>query len=262
MVENTVIYEKKGRVAYITINRPNALNALSRQVHDELSAAFLDFRDDTDLWVALLTGAGDRAFSAGADVKAIGSRLAVGGTDTALPMSRPLFTGPDFELWKPVVAAIHGYCLGAGAELAMACDIIVAADNTEFGIVEGRLGYISGSTMVHRLARQVPLKQAAGMVLTGTRISAAEGYRIGLFNEVSPRAQLMETAERWVNAILACAPLVVQATKNALVTGLDSPLRIALSRNYPLVQRVAGTEDAREGITAFREKRQPVWRAR
>ena len=144
MADGPVIYEKKGRTAYITLNRPEALNSLNREASEGLTEAMHDFRDDPDLWVAILTSAGDRAFCAGADIKDMAPRL-LGDEPAPAPRAatRPSFTSPEFELWKPVIAAVHGYALGAGAELALACDMIVAADTTRFGIVEGRLGYIA-----------------------------------------------------------------------------------------------------------------------
>ena len=265
MVDGPVIYEKNGRTAYITLNRPEALNALNREASEGLTAAMLDFRDDPDMWVAILTGAGDRAFCAGADIKDMAPRLL--GDEPAPDPSRPRsaqrsFTSPEFELWKPVIAAVHGYALGAGAELALACDMIVAADTTQFGIVEGRLGYIAAGAVVHRLPRQIPLKLAMEMILTSKHVSAEEGYRVGLFNEVVPRDGLMEAAERLAGAILACSPGVVQACKQGIMVGLESPLRVAHPVNYELMDRVASSEDVQEGINAFLQKREPQWQGR
>ena len=263
--DGSVIYEKKGRKAYITINRPEALNALNPSTSLALTAALADFRDDPDMWIAILTSVGDRAFCSGADIKVMARRILGGEAPPSVtaPKTHPFgFTSPEFGLWKPIIAAVHGFALGAGAELALACDMIVAADTTRFGIVEGRLGFIAAGAVVHRLPRQVPLKLAAEMILTSKHITAEEGYRMGLFNVVVPREKLMEEAERLANDVLKCSPFVVQAAKQAMMMGLDTPLAFAHPRNYEIMATITETEDLREGITAFLEKREPQWQGR
>jgi enoyl-CoA hydratase/carnithine racemase len=257
-----ILYEKRDRIAYVTINRPEVLNAIHPPASKELYEAFCDFRDDPECWVAILTGAGDRAFSAGNDLKwtaehgGLARQMAEFGD---IPFGG-ITTG--FECWKPIIAAVNGYALGGGMEMAMACDIIIAAEHAEFGQPEPRVGLIAAAGGVHRLPRHVPLKVAMGLLLTGRRISAQEAYRIGLVNEVVPLKDLMPTAERWAREILECAPLAVRASKQAALKGLDWPFDVALNLNYEWVTRWRHAEDTIEGPRAFAEKRRPVWKGR
>ena len=250
-------YEKKGRIAYVTINRPEVMNALHPPANDELSQVWDDFAADPDTWVAILTGAGERAFSAGNDLKWTAThgmpRMPKGG-----------FGGIVFrdDIWKPLIAAVNGVALGGGLELALACDIIVASENARLGLPEPRVGLMAAAGGVHRLPRSVPLKVAMGMMLTGRQIPATEALRIGLVNEVVAQAQLMATAERWANEILECSPLSVQASKQAALMGLGKPLPEAIAGDYPLVQKLWRSEDVVEGPVAFAEKRKPVWKGR
>jgi enoyl-CoA hydratase/carnithine racemase len=252
-----VRYEKRNRIAYVTIDRPEVMNALHPPANDELSAVWDDFAADPDTWVAILTGAGERAFSAGNDLKWTAThgmpRMPKGG-----------FGGIVFrdDIWKPLIAAVNGVALGGGLELALACDIIIASENARLGLPEPRVGLMAAAGGVHRLPRHVPLKLAMGMMLTGRQIPAAEAARIGLVNEVVPQAQLMATAERWASDILECSPLSVQASKQAALMGLGKPLPEAIAGDYPLVQNLWRSEDVVEGPVAFAEKRKPVWKGR
>ena len=170
-------YEKKDRIARVTINRPERLNALHPPTSREIVEALSDFRDDPDTWVAILTGKGERAFSAGADLKYAAEHAAQ--RDRSVGRA-PFFGNPaDFICWKPIIAAVNGYALGGGLELAMACDIIIAADHAELGLPEPRVGMVAGAGGVHRLPRHIPLKIAMGMMMTGRRISAAEATPMG-----------------------------------------------------------------------------------
>ena len=252
-----ISYEKRGRIAYVTITRPERLNALHIHANEEMHRAFVDFRDDPDVWVAILTGEGERAFSAGNDLKYTaeqsrkapersGRRVGFGGIDN------------HFQCWKPIIAAINGYALGGGLELAMSCDILIAAEHAMLGLPEARVGLVPGSG-VHRLPRQIPLKVAMGMMLTGRHITAQEAYRLGLVNEVVPLEELMPTAERWANEILEVAPLSARAIKQMTMTGLDSPLDVAMNRSYTEWQNARGSDDVIEGPRAFAEKRKPRW---
>ena len=260
-----ITYEQTGRITYVTINRPERLNALHPPANAELHDAFNKFNDDPNAWVAILTGAGERAFSAGNDLRYTAERDQGehGGQDASVRYARVPFGGitSNFECWKPMIAAVNGYALGGGLEVAMACDIIIAADHAEVGLPEPRVGLYAGAGGVFRLPRHLPTKIAMGMMLTARRISAQEAHRIGLVNEVVPLTALMPTAERWANEILECAPLSVRASKQMAYTGLDWPLEVAMSRNYSEAQRHNSSADRIEGPRAFSEKRAPNWTA-
>src|SRR5215468_3605359 len=219
-----VRYEKKDRIARVTINRPDVMNALHPPANEELSRVWDDFAADPEVWVAVLTGAGERAFSAGNDLKWTAlhgvPRMPKGGFGGIVARD---------DLWKPIIAAVNGVALGGGLELALACDVIVAADTARLGLPEPRVGLMAAAGGVHRLPRHVPLKIAMGMMLTGRHVTAAEAARIGLVNEVVPLKELHAAAERWANEILECSPLSVQATKQAAMQGLAKPILEAMS---------------------------------
>jgi len=257
------VYEKKGRIAYVTINRPEVMNALHPPAHQELWDIWCDFRDDPDVWVAILTGAGDRAFSAGNDLKYHAQQSTQG---PLVPQLLPPggFGGITnrFECWKPLIAAVNGYALGGGLEIVLACDIVIAAEHARFGLPEPTVGLMAAAGGVQRLARQVPLKIAMGMILTGRQISAQEAYRIGLVNEVVPPNRLMPTAEGWAHEILRCAPLSVRASKQATIIGLNLTLEAAINNQYYAFQQMLFSEDSIEGPKAFAEKRKPIWKGK
>jgi len=257
-----VIYEKRERVAHITINRPEVLNALHPDASRELSAVWDDSATDDDVWVAILTGAGSRGFSAGNDLKTTAVRNAGGNVgNTGSGPIRGGFGGitQRFDLDKPVIGAVNGWAMGGGCEMALACDILVAADHAQFGLPEPRVGLAALAGGIHRLPRQIPQKIAMGMLLTAKPISAQEAYRLGLVNEVVPMDQLLPTAERWAAEILECAPLSVRGTKTAAYAGLDLPLQSAISSSYFGIQQHLASADAVEGPRAFADKRIPDW---
>lgn len=254
-------YEKKDKIAYVTLNRPQVYNSLHPPAHWELWRIWCDFRDDPDVWVAIVTGAGDKAFCAGNDLKYTAEHPEMLTSGDWPPGGFGGITD-RFECWKPIIAAVNGVAMGGGLEIALACDIIVAADHARFGLPEPTVGMMAAAGGVHRLPRRIPLTQAMGMLLTGRHITAQEGYRMGLVNEVVPAAELMPTAQRWADEILRCAPLSVQATKQAALEGLGWPLSIAMDRNYPAVKRLWLSEDVVEGPRAFAEKRKPNWQGR
>ncbi len=253
-----VEYGKEGRIAYITINRPEAMNSLSVEVRQGFREAFVDFRDNNDLWVAIITGAGDRAFSAGADIK--GFRPATGNEAEAdKGFDEPI--RPD-TIWKPFIAAIHGYCLGGGCELAMTCDIRIAADNAQFGQPEVNIGFMPGGGGTIRMPRFIPRAVAAEILLTGNRINAAEALRVGLVSRVVPREKLMETAKEIANTIISRGPLGVRATKEAMIRGYSMTLEEGLALEKHLVAKIRATEDFMEGARAFAQKRPPQYKAK
>lgn len=257
MAYEFIKYEKKGRLAYVTINRPERLNALHPPANAELYDAFSDFRDDPDVWVAIITGTGDRAFSAGNDLKYTAER---GRRDRSREIARFGGITSNFECWKPIIAAVNGYALGGGLELAMACDIIVAADHAQVGLPEPRVGLIAGAGGVHRLPRHIPLKIAMGMLLSARRISVQEAHRLGLVNEVVPLKDLMPAAERWAREILEVAPLSARASKQMATQGLDWPLDVSLNRTFTEQVKASTSDDFVEGPKAFAEKRKPNWK--
>lgn len=255
-------YDKEGHVVRITITRPEVMNALHPPASRELHEAWEQFANDDDAWVAVLTGEGDRAFSAGNDLKytAEMSRLSrEERPDLSMPASGFGGLTSRFDLFKPIIARVNGFALGGGLEMALACDIIVAADHAEVGLPEPRRGLIAGALGVHRLPRHLPLKQAMGYLLTGRHIPAQRAYEIGLVNEVVPLAQLDNAVEAWVADIVRCAPLSVRASKEAAMRGLLMPLPEAAVANYEWEMRRRRSEDSVEGPRAFAEKRAPNW---
>lgn len=256
-----LLYEKKGKVAYFTLNRPEAFNAMNPEATQELSKALLDFRDDNDLWVGIITGAGQKAFCAGADIK---SQLTYMRDDVRGQTWRePPTIMRGLELWKPLIAAVNGLALGGGLEIAMSCDIRIAAENARFGVPEVKLGLMPGWGGTQRLPRALPWAIAAQLLLTGDPINAQEAYRVGLVNEVVPLSELMPTAEKWAARILSVGPLAAQTAKKAMLVGSGMTLQDALSYELTLFQYLlAETEDAREGMSAFIEKRKPEWKAK
>lgn len=252
-------------VARITLNRPEAMNSLNPQLRWELTQLFDEVEQNDDIWIAVVTGAGERAFCAGADLKhravereatpeqrAEWARLA---TETRSLIERWVFP-------KPIIAKVNGFALGGGLELALACDIIVAADHAEFGLPEPRRGLIAGAAGVHRLPRQIGLKQAMGYMLTGRHMTADRAYELGLVNQVVPKQYLDTAVDEWVSDILRCAPLAVRATKQAAMEGLNHPLAQAFYTDYEWETRRRNSDDAQEGPKAFAEKRTPNWQGR
>ncbi len=251
-----VIYEKKGHIAIITLNRPEALNALNADVQVGLRDAMVDFRDNDDLWVAILTGTGDRAFSAGADIKGFQP-----GTGEVRRRGDEPPVRAD-TIWKPVIAAIHGYCLGGGLELALTCDIRIAADNAQLGQPEVNIGFMAGGGGTQRLPRFIPRAVAAEILLTGNRINAEEALRWGLVSRVVPRDQLMSTAMEIAETVCQRGPLGIRATKEAIIRGYDMTLPDGLYLEAEKVAYVRTTDDFMEGARAFAQKRTPDYKGK
>ncbi|MER5768568.1 enoyl-CoA-hydratase DpgD [Streptomyces sp. NPDC001985] len=260
-----VRYEKKNHIARVTIDRPHVLNAMDLRTHEELAAIWDDVEADDDIRAVVLTGAGDRAFSVGQDLKER-ARLDARGAPLTTFGSRgqpgwPRLTD-RFTLSKPVVARVHGYALGGGFELALACDLIIASDQAVFALPEARLGLVPGAGGAFRLARQLPLKAAMGYLLTGRRLDAATALRHGLLNEVVPAGRLDDCVDGWTDDLVRSAPLSVRAIKEAVLTSVDLPLEQAFTTRYAWEERRRESGDAVEGVRAFAEKREPHWSGR
>lgn len=260
-----IIYEKRGRIAYVTLNRPEAMNALGLDHSRELTEVWLDFRDDPDVWVAILTGAGEKAFCAGADLKTYTPSLTAKNTYEARQEANRLGFGGitrGLDLWKPLIAAVNGYAMAGGLELALACDIRIASDNAQFGCAEVKRGFhhCDGGTV--RLPLIVGLGNALKMQLTGEPIDAHEALRIGLVSEVVSQKDLLAAAERYAGMITRNGPLGVRSAKESMLRSLGRVLEDALRYENVLFSTLTQTEDYKEGPRAFAEKRDPVWKGR
>ncbi len=253
--------ERDGRLLQVTLKRPERMNALHPPAHRELDGVFEEFQNDPDLWVALVTGSGDRAFCAGNDLRYQAEKGAE-AVRAGMAGVRGGFAGlvRRFDLFKPLVAAVNGVALGGGFEIALACDIILASDNATFGLPEPRVGLMAAAGGVHRLPRHIPHHLAMGMMLTGRHISASEAHSLGIVNQVVPAGDLLSAARRWVDQILECAPLSVRASKEAALRGRSLPLEQAMTVVFPESARMMASDDFVEGPRAFAEKRKPDWR--
>ena len=255
--------EKDNHVTTVTINRPERMNAVHPYTAIEMHNAFNEFEADDDQWVAIITGKGEKAFSAGNDLKF----QAEHGGEKVRELRRQAPSGfgglhKRTRCMKPLIAAVNGFALGGGFELALSCDLIIAASHASFGLPEPRVGLLAGAGGVHRLPRQIPYHIAMGVILAGKRLSAEEGHRYGLVNEVVASDKLMDTARDWANEILKGAPLSVQGSKEASVLGLGMSLDHALDSLFPIQARLPETEDYVEGPRAFSEKRPPNWQGK
>jgi len=252
----TVLYERDGRVATITYNRPEALNAINAELRADLNAAFARFREEEEAWVAIVTGAG-RAFSAGADLRDRGGQQS--GSFWEVPSLTSFESG--MEVWKPVIAAVNGYALGFGLTLLAACDFVIASDRAEFGFPEVRIGVptIQGAV---RMPRRLAWHHAMELLLIGERVDAQRAQEMGLVWKVVPHDALMDEARALAGRLLLSAPLAVRATKEVAWRGQELPFAEAIRFGETMRRVAGGTEDAQEGRAAFREKRPPQWRAR
>ena len=269
-----IIYEKKGKIAFITINRPERRNALNFEAFGLLAKAWLDFRDDPDLWVAIITGAGDKAFCAGGDLKEfihmvtqnIGELSASGGAQTFggdVPVNASLVAVlREVEIFKPIIAAVNGFCIAGGMEMLQGTDIRIASENASFGIGEPRRGLFPGGGSTTKLPRQIGYAHAMEILLTAEPISARKAYEYGIVNEVVPLDQLMPTAIRYAELICLNGPVAVRTVKESVVRGLALPYKEALEQEMMYSGVVFSTEDAMEGIQAFQQKRKPNWKGR
>lgn len=251
--------DRTGHVLTITLDRPEVLNSLHLPAHVELSRAFDAYAADPELRVAVITGVGERAFCVGTDLKS----LAVTGSYD-YPYGGFAGITKRFDLVKPVIAAVNGLCLGGGVEIVAACDLAIAADHAQFGLPEPRVGLAAlGGGALQRLARTIPMKEAMRLILTGSRVDAAEAKRIGLVNDVVPAGALGERVRALCDELLLCAPLALEASKEVMLRSLAAPgLEAAMTMRFPAAERMLASEDAKEGPRAFAEKRAPRWQGR
>ena len=255
-----VLYEKKDSIAYVTLNRPKVLNALNKKTWADLRTAFEAARDDASVRGVILTGAGDKAFIAGADISELASVTAVEAEESSTFGQEVLNIVEN--LGKPVIAAINGFALGGGCETAMACTIRVASEHAKFGQPEVKLGLIPGGGGTQRMPRLVGKGRALQIILSGEIISAQEAYRIGLVNEVVPAADVITRAEAILKQIFSNAPIAVKYSLEAVNKGLETSVAEGLSLEASLFGLCAGTEDKREGTQAFLQKRAPQFQGR
>lgn len=267
------IYEKNGHIAVITINRPEARNALDFETMGQLANAWIDFRDDPDLWVAIVTGAGDRDFCVGADLKSF--IPAVTENIDELASGEKSLLGDDYppnaplvavlregDVFKPIIGAVNGICSSGGLEMLQGTDLRIAAEHATFSIAEPKRGLFPGGGTTVRLPRQVPFVHAMEILFTCEFLSAQQALEIGLINRVVPREELMPAAMALAEKICENAPLAIQAVKRSVRQCMDLPMDKALDRELEIAAEVFMTEDAREGPRAFKEKRKPVWKGR
>jgi enoyl-CoA hydratase/carnithine racemase len=258
-VGDTVRYELDGHVATITYNRPDALNAVNAEMRRDLNEAFARFRDEQDAWVAIVTGAG-RAFCAGADLRGGGDAAGdFPGTFWEKPTLNSFESG--WEIFKPVIAAVNGHCLGYGLTLVTWCDFVIASDRAEFGFPEARIG-VPAIVGAIRLPRRLDWQYAMELLLTGERVDAQRAKEIGLAGWVVPHDELMATAQQLAARLLEGAPLAQRAMKEMAVRGEHLPILEAIRFGETMRKVVAATDDAREGMRAAAERRAPRWRGR
>ncbi len=251
---------REGHTLIVTINRPDRMNALHPPANAELAQIFDDFAADPELWVAIITGAGERAFSAGNDLRwqAEGNAVTVPPTGFAGLTSR-------WDLDKPVIAAVNGVAMGGGFEIALACDIIIASDNATFALPEPKVGLAALAGGLHRLPRTIGVKRAMGMILTGRSVPAEEGLALGFVHAVVPQAELLDAARALAAQICALSPMSIRASKQVVARSLDTAsLQEAYEgqMKHPAVAALWRSEDLKEGPLAFAQKRKPEWKGR
>jgi enoyl-CoA hydratase/carnithine racemase len=255
----SIAVEQEGPITIVTINRPAVYNALHRPAHFELHAAFDRFAEDPEQWVAIITGAGEKAFCAGNDLK-----YQAAGGERGWDSSGFGGLSHRFDLTKPVIAAVNGFAMGGGFEVALACDLIIAAENATFALPEPSVGLAATAGGLLRLPREIGMKRAMGIILTGRRVSASEGLSLGFVNEVVPQGQALAGAKRWAQEILKLSPMSIRASKEVAARGHGLPIEQALKgqAELPAVKAMLSSADFIEGPKAFAEKRKPIWSGR
>jgi len=258
-----ILVEQDGRITTVTINRPERRNAIDAQTSYELKQAFEAFKADDEQWVVILTGAGDKAFSAGNDLVAM-SELMAGKLTLDPEVARAPFGGitRGFECWKPMIAAVNGYCLAGGLEIACSCDIRVAAEHATFGVPEVTRAIIPGASGTQRLPRMLPKGIALEVLMTGGHFDAEWALRHGLVNHVMPADQVMPKAREIAETICQNGPLAVRAVKESAIRGLDLTFEDGLKQETEFSRKVMQSEDAREGPLAFAQKRKPEYKGK
>lgn len=250
--------ERDGHVLIVTMNRPERMNAIHPPLGFELDRVFSEFRDDPELWVAILTGAGDKAFSAGNDLK-----YQAEGNVMSWPSTGFGGLTQRFDIEKPLIAACNGLAMGGGFEMALACDIIIAAESARFALPEPKVGLAALGGGLHRLPRMVGMKQAMGMILTGRQVLAREGQAMGFVTEVVADGQALTAARQWAQQIIDCSPVSIRTSIDVVRRSMShADLQAAMTARYDSVARLRASEDAREGPKAFAEKRKPNWTGR
>jgi enoyl-CoA hydratase/carnithine racemase len=255
----SILFEVQNHVARVTINRPDRMNAVDQATEAELIRIWETIEKDDSVRVVVLTGAGERAFCTGADMKSGGGMTGLEYWAAPRPGGFGGIALRD-SLDVPVIARVNGHALGGGMEMMLGCDIVVAAETATFGLPEPRVGRLALDGGIAILPRRIPTMWAMGLLLTGKRIKADEAFRFGLINEVAPSAGLDEAVERWVADILACAPLSVRAIKQMVRAGAGLSARDAQMLRLPALVKALKSTDQEEGVRAFQEKRAPVWR--
>ncbi|BBO80987.1 short-chain-enoyl-CoA hydratase [Desulfosarcina ovata subsp. sediminis] len=255
-----VDFRKENHIATVTLNRPEAMNSLDPESLQQIKEIWTEVKADNDIRVSILTGAGEKAFSTGTDMK-----------KTAAPTEcmaatylkdEPMTPMPYMKMWKPIIAAVNGYAVGGGMEMALACDLRIASSNAKFGLTEVKVASLAGINGTQCIPRAVPQAIAMKMLLTGELIDAAEAYRVGLISDLVEPSDLMDLAQRYAERIAQNAPLSVKAAKQAAVVGMDLPLDHAIAYSQLLWGILRDTEDRKEGFTAFSEKRTPQWQGK
>ncbi|MEL7098430.1 MAG: enoyl-CoA hydratase-related protein [Pseudomonadota bacterium] len=254
-----VTTETHGPVLVVTMNRPEAYNAVHAAMHHEMDAIWNDFRDNPELWVAILTGAGDKAFCAGNDLKASAQAAASGTRQAPIPDTGFAGLSKRFDLDKPIIAAVNGFAMGGGFETALSCDIILGAERSTYALPEVKVGFFAATGGVQRLSRYMSPTKAAELLFTGRHMNAAEALSHGILNAVHPDDALMDAAMGLAQEIAAQAPSSVRATKKVLNALEREALDGSLAYSYDVLAELMTTEDHREGVTAFAEKRKPNW---